>query len=93
MSTSTSTASDTQHRYMGATVENIYYAVPTYWGIGDTFSTFAEAAEAARAKIVEAQQKHPQLLLTADPTVDTRMVLTRADGSSEDFVLDRTILK
>lgn len=30
----------------------IYFAVPTYYTIGDTFATYREAEDAARAKIV-----------------------------------------
>lgn len=86
-----SSTSQTQHRMVGATITRVYYAVPSYYTIGETFEDMASAVAAAREKIVEQRAKSEFAPETAH--VDTRMVVSYPDNrGSEDFVWKRDII-
>lgn len=79
-----------EHRAVGATVTRIYYALPTHYGVGETFSDFTAAVAAARERVARIKAGEMGELAKPLVYVDTRMVLTWLDGGSEDFVYDRS---
>lgn len=77
------------HNAAGATIEGVYFAVPTHYTTGDEHPTLADAFNAARLEAAAARDANPGALIPNKVTVDVRWVLRHPDGSTTDVVVDR----